>query len=271
MQYNLITDLENRQADIHDRGLHYGDGLFETMLLKDGKIALWNHHFQRLFQSASRLGIACPDREWFDQQLDPYLKLDQDLVIKIILVRGSGGRGLTLPDELSPNIYIFHYPYNESYKNQYIKAMFSDIPLPRNKHLAGLKHLNRLDYVLATRALKKKPDYNEAILCDNDGFIVEGIVHNIFFVINDELCTPKLSNNGVDGIFRQMILSKMIQINRSLRTGYFSKQDLVGASECFFCNSVQGIRPVIKIEHTEFETGPLTLQLQQEFHGVAGH
>lgn len=271
MPFNLFTDLENQQPDIKDRGLHYGDGLFETMLLEAGVIYFWDSHYRRLSRSAERLSITCPDQSWFEKQLITYQNSKQDLVIKILLTRGSGGRGLMLPDEMVPNIYILHYPYTKTYYNQCVKATISEITLPKNRCLAGLKHLNRLNYVLATQALKKHPEYNESLLCDNEGFIIEGIVHNVFFVVDNELCTPDLSDCGVEGILRQEIFNKLKQANQKVKIGKFKENDIFRASECFLCNSVQGIRPIIRLQETEFTSGPVTQQLQQEFHGFTGH
>jgi 4-amino-4-deoxychorismate lyase len=271
MQFNLITDLNNRQPDLQDRALHYGDGLFETMLLRSGDIPFWDLHYQRLSKSARRLGIKCPHKDWFETQLEPFAGLNQNLVIKILLSRGSGGRGITLPDGLTPTIYILHYPYVKNPNNQYVKACISEVTLSKNRNLAGLKHLNRLDYVLATQALSQMPDYNEAILCNDDGDVIESILHNLFFVINNELCTPDLSECGVEGVFRQSIINALKKKNIDVNIGVFGIESLMTASECFLCNSVQGIRPVILIQDEVLSAGPVTQRLQQEFHGFTGH
>lgn len=268
MPFNLITDLyNNSQADLMDRGLHYGDGLFETMLLEAGHINYWSEHYQRLLTSATRLEIPCPGRSWFEQQLQPFIDFEQTLVLKIILTRGPGGRGLQLPDDLVPNVYILHYPYSKDNNNQYVTATVSEITLPINKNLAGLKHLNRLDYVLATQQLKKRAGFNEALLVDTQGYVIESIINNLFFVVGNELNTPDLSESGVDGIFRNLIINSLKQTGKKVKIGHYTIQNIISADECFVCNSVQGIRPVIRIEETEFSIGPLTQQLQQVFHG----
>ncbi|MCK4707395.1 MAG: aminotransferase class IV, partial [Gammaproteobacteria bacterium] len=131
MHYKLISDLDtNSQVDRQDRGLHYGDGIFETMLLSNGKIMYWTEHYARLSFSAKKLYMGCPEKTWFEQNLQPFIDLNQPLIIKIILTRGSGGRGLSLPDELSNNIYILKYSADKHNINQYVKAIFSDIALP---------------------------------------------------------------------------------------------------------------------------------------------
>lgn len=271
MRYNLVTDLDNGQADLQDRALHYGDGLFETMLLQSDDIPLWDMHYRRLSKSAQRLSINCPPKDWFEMHLKPFSDLKQDLVIKILLTRGSGGRGLILPDGLTPNIFMLHYPLTIDINNQSIKACISEVTLPKNRNLAGLKHLNRLDYVLATQALNHQRGYNEAMLCDDDGHIIESIVHNVFFVVDNELCTPDLSECGVEGIFRQLIIDKLKNKNIDVNISRFSIESLLTASECFLCNSVQGIRPVILIRDKALGIGPVTQQLQQELHSFASH
>lgn len=272
MRYRLISDLEVQPyVDLHDRGLHYGDGLFETMLLHNGEIKYWPEHYERLSNSANKLKMRCPERDWFEKQLQPYIDLNQRLIIKIILTRGSGGRGLNLPDNLPNNIYLLRYIDSNSYKNQSIKAIFSEITLPSNLNLAGLKHLNRLDYVLATDELATKNEFNEALLFDINGFIIEGIVNNLFFTRDGEIYTPDLHSSGVDGVMRQLILKNLKQNAKEVKIGNYSKQDIITADECFLCNSVQGIRPVIQIENIKFTIGPITQNLQKIFHGHAGN
>ncbi len=268
MRFNLITDLDPARAIDHaERGLHYGDGIFETMLLTHGEIPLWPQHYQRLQQSAARLSIPCPERDWLESQLEPYLHLQQELVIKLILTRGSGGRGLALPKPLIPSVLVLKYPYKYQ-SNQVIKAYISEITLPKNPNLAGLKHLNRLDYVMATEALNQHQEFDEALLLSADGHLVESIVHNLFFVLDDVICTPDLKDCGVDGVMRQMLLKKLLEQGKNVKISDFRKQDILAASECFLCNSVHGVRPLVQLEQQEFAIGPLTTELQTIFNAT---
>ena len=270
MPFNLITDLDSQPgASIHDRGLHYGDGLFETMLLRAGKIRHWQAHYQRLNASARRLHIDCPKRDWLEENLRPFFCLNQDLVIKIILTRGSEGRALDIPAKQKPNVYLLHYPYAVSPKNQCISAFFSSITLSENSKLAGIKHLNRLDYVMAAHELGENPNFNEAILCDQQGHVIEGIIHNLFFIVDGRILTPDLTRCGVEGIARAIILKHIQRDGLKINIGRFTKEQLGEASECFMCNSVQGIRPVVQIENKALEIGPRTRQLQQSLNATA--
>ncbi len=272
MHCTLIRDLDkNQQINKQDRGLHYGDGIFETMLLEDGEIKYWSSHYKRLSSSAFRLDIYCPKQKWFEDNLKPYFDLKETLVIKIILTRGSGGRGLEFIENMQSNVYLLKYKYQKTLINQTIKAIISQVTLPSNKNLAGLKHLNRLDYVLATKELKSKTDFNEALLFDQNGFLVETIVNNIFFIKNDVIFTPELKSSGVEGVMRNLILKKLKQLKKEVKIGYYLKDDILAADECFLCNSVQGIRSIIQVEDKKFSTGTITKDLQNIFHGHSGN
>jgi 4-amino-4-deoxychorismate lyase len=269
MPFNLITNLDSStQANLLDRGLHYGDGLFETMLIVNGSIRYWREHYLRLSSSASKINIKCPEESWFKEKLRPFLDFSDSHIIKIVITRGSGGRGVFIPNQLSPNVYILKYDNSNIVLNQSITTIISEITLPKNKNLAGLKHLNRLDYVLAADDLKQQPDYDEALMSDVDGFIIEGIVHNLFFARGNEIYTPQLSTSGVDGIMRQLILKKLNQGKKKVNIGTYTKQDVLNADECFMCNSVRGIRAVLRVQQQEYNIGPVTRQLQQEFHDL---
>ena len=266
MQFNLISDLDvNSRIDLNDRGVHYGDGLFETMLLQDGEIKYWNNHYSRLQTSALKLKINCPEKAWFENNFKPYIALNKTLILKVLLNRGTGGRGLHLPEELSSNVLILQYEYKIPDKLQVVSAITSSVLLPINRNLAGLKHLNRLDYILASDDLTRFPDANEAILLDHDGYVIEGIINNLFYATGDDIYTPSLETSGVDGIMRGLIIEKLLEGNRKVNITRFKINDLLNAGECFMCNSVQGIRPITQIDNTHFKTGPLTQSLLKKF------
>ncbi|MDJ0882225.1 MAG: aminodeoxychorismate lyase [Gammaproteobacteria bacterium] len=269
MSFNLITDLSAiPRIKPSERGLHYGDGLFETLLIHQGVIHYWQEHYDRLKASCQRLNILCPDQSWLEQQLQGYIDLNESLVIKIIITRGDGGRGLSLPENTTPNVYIFKYSANLSQFNQSVKLIISEITLPDNQVLAGIKHLNRLLYVLAAEQLQSHSDYDEALLLDTDGFMIESIVHNLFFIREDIVYTPDLTKSGVEGVMRKLILKKLKALGKAVKIGYYTPEHLLKADECFLCNSVQGIRPIIRMQNQIFKIGPVTRLLQQSIHGI---
>ena len=133
--------------------------------------------------------------------------------------------------------------------------------LPVNPNLAGLKHLNRLDYVLAAIEIEDLDNRDEGILCDSDGYLVEGVISNLFFFSHGKMHTPALNRAGVEGVMRQRVIEHLQQLDIPLETGHFYPDLLLQASECFMCNSVYGIRPIKTIGEQEFAIGPVSQAL----------
>ena len=266
MRWNCITDRDPHPcADPRDRGLHYGDGLFETLLMSDGVLLYGSAHFQRLIRDAARLGIPCPDESWLREALEPYREKGRKRILKLILTRGIADRGAAWPSDPQPSIYISEHPYNPN--KQAVSAVFSKYSLPENPALAGIKHLNRLDYVLASRELSELEDTEQLILCAADGRVIETLVHNLFLVRDGEIRTPALDRCGVNGVMRGEVIKRLEQAGKAVRIDDCSRTDLLNADECFVCNSVQGIRALTRIGDRTLPVGPVTRNLQRIFDG----
>ena len=267
MRLNSMPDFQLQQdLDLQERGLHYGDGLFETLLKLDGEIHLWSHHYNRLRSGCQRLHIPLPEEQWLLQKINAETTGRDSVVIKLIVTRGTGGRGLELPEHNQASVFILSYPYtviDDDALNLDITICQTRLPL--NPNLAGIKHLNRLDYVLATIELGQIGNMDEALLCDTDGYLVEGIISNLFFCIHGEVYTPSLEFAGVEGIMRQQILEHLEGQGISVQIGRFSPDLLLKASECFLCNSVRGVRPIRSIDEVIFSSGTISQRLKQVF------
>ncbi|MEM7564623.1 MAG: aminodeoxychorismate lyase [Pseudomonadota bacterium] len=243
-----------------ERALHYGDGLFETLLKQDGQIPLWDQHVARLTKGCSRLSIHVPDPVWLKAEVFKKSVDLKDCVVKMIVSRGQGGRGLKLPSHPQPSVFVLCYPWQRP-ENLDIEVKTCDTRLPINPRLAGIKHLNRLDYVLASLELQQTPDLAEGILCDYEGYLVEGIISNLFFIIDNQLCTPSLELAGVEGIMRQQVLQLAQRLDLNIKIDRYPLSKIDQASEIFMCNSVRGICPVVKIDDREIKRGGITEQL----------
>jgi 4-amino-4-deoxychorismate lyase len=254
-EINYNTDLQWQE-----RALHYGDGLFETLLKLNQEIPLWQHHLERLSQGCKQLSISTPDPDWLVNQITEKSKEMDNCVIKIIVSRGQGGRGLKLPPADQPTVLIYCYPWSEPDQLD-LHVKVCDTRLPINLNLAGIKHLNRLDYVLASLELQNQPDIEEGILCDSEGYLVEGIISNLFFVISNQVHTPSLEFAGVAGIMRKIVLAQFQTLGIPVNIGRFQADILNGASEVFLCNSVRGISPVISIDERQLTTGDTTRKM----------
>lgn len=260
MQSGFMSDAPYTEFDWQDRCLHYGDGLFETLLKFEQQIPLWQAHYARLSHGCERLSIELPAAQWLEQRIAEESADMNNAVVKIIVGRGRGGRGLQLPQAARPSVFVLCYPWSAPVQREH-RVSICNTRLPLNPNLAGLKHLNRLDYVLASIELAAQPDLTEGILCDREGFVIEGVISNLFFVNHDELHTPSLEFAGVDGIMRQRIIAQARKTGLSIAQGRYTPDELLSSSECFLCNSVRGITPIVAIDQQSFEIGTQTRNL----------
>ncbi|WP_438464754.1 aminodeoxychorismate lyase [Marinomonas sp. PE14-40] len=248
----FINYIESDSISVSDRGFSYGDGLFETLLLDNGKILTPQFHQERLLRGCQRLALPFTYDElqkafcFAEKQASSYDKV----CVKFIISRGSGGRGYMPPDQ--PNITlaigILPAPDYRHLAKQGVKIAISDIKSSMNSSLSGLKHLNRLENVLAKQELAQLNLHDdaifEAVLLDDNKHLVECIQSNLFWFKNDVLYTPLLNKSGVQGTMRARIFSlSKYQIN----VGQYSLNDLLTADEVFICNSLMTVVPVISI------------------------
>lgn len=239
----LPPALADEQAvPFDDRGLAYGDGLFETVLLRRGKPVLWRYHLERLTQGCHRLGLPLPcpgalDATW---QGDPRAEFE---VLKLILTRGSGGRGYAQPDQLTPRLLSHRTPFQPSVERWQtgVTVRLCDWQLARQPRLAGIKHLNRLENVLA-RQEWSDPAIAEGLLADSEGLVVEATSMNVFWQREGEVLTPQLDQCGVAGTLRAALLDQGAVTQASL-----SLPQLAAVERLWVANSVQGVWPVTQL------------------------
>lgn len=249
-----VNGVIDAQVSPLDRGFTYGDGVFETCRMINAKIPLWNLHFERLINSCKKLAIAI-NTEQITQQLSQLIgeaSSEQltEAVVKITVTRGQGGRGYKLPEIVNPTIVIAIFPasnYPKDYYTQGISVRICNQRLSCNNALAGLKHLNRLEQILA-RAEWQDNNIAEGIMLDTKDNIIEAVFSNIFMVKSGELLTPDLSEAGVAGVMRRFIIEEIApQLKCKVRIAKIALSDLLNADEMFLCNSLYGIWPVRSI------------------------
>lgn len=255
-----------------DRGLAYGDGLFETILVKAGQPRLFERHMQRLQQGCQRLGIPENLPLWREELLNFAAQM-QEGVCKLILTRGSGPRGYAWPEPCHPRRLLIAAPapaYPPERATQGVMLFPCTTRLAEQPLLAGLKHLNRLEQVLA-RAEWQDAAYAEGLMRDVSGRVIEGVFSNLFIVRAGCLMTPELGRCGVAGVMRAEILDQAQQIGCAVRILDIPYADLLTADEVFLCNSVYGIWPVRSLHACVWPVGPITHQLQQRLASVMEH
>lgn len=261
----LVNGKAAKHVPASDRGLAYGHGLFETIRLANGVPLLWEQHLERLKLGCSRLHI-----EW-QEGLEPLLRDEvakvgagENSIVKILITSGSGGRGYRLPENQQPLRFVARYPlpdYPEAYYTQGIAVCTCNYRLPHQPQLAGVKHLNRLDQVMASTEWRGT-DYMEGIMLDQQGYVIEGTRTNLFGVESGTLITPKLDRCGVAGVMRRFLLEQASSMSlESLEVDYTLDQ-FMKMPELFICNSVIGIWPIIRWDRQSYNPGTITRRLQ---------
>lgn len=258
---------------VNDRGLAFGDGVFETMRLENNQLPFLQFHLQRLSSGCEILGISLDQKKLQDSlTLFQSHLTDSDChsgVVKIIVTRGAGGRGIVPPsvDQQTPS-QILSFRHNR--KNgtgwlQYpIELILSDYVLPCNPSLAGIKHLNRLDYVLAA-SRHTLGEHQQLVLTNTDRYVIETLHHNIFCLLGDDLVTPLLDTAGVNGVARRVIIEQIAPaLGLSVTVRPLSIGELRGADEIFVTNAVMGVIPVNKLDDSDLSNHGVSKNIGNE-------
>lgn len=256
---------------VDDRGLRYGDGVFESIRLSRGELPLLSLHLSRLARSLARLDIDI-DIRVLEKNLEVYLgelkRLDVDSgILKILVSRGVGGQGY-IPPLPNPSIAttLFSVVPQILAKSPPQSLVLLHSRLSQNPVLAGLKHLCKLEYVLAARELLqlKSDDCSEGLLLDTEGKVVESLHHNIFVSSNGQLLTPQLKLAGVDGVMRRLLIDEFApMLNIDLQECDLYPDDLLHAEEVFICNSVRGFTPIKQFQNKTWQRWPMVDRLAQ--------
>lgn len=263
----LINGQTSESLSVHDRGLHYGDGLFETLAVQDGTPLCWDKHYQRLARGCERLQLDCPPPDLLFGEGRQLVGNSPLVVLKVIITRGEGGRGYRFPETGTPVtriLGVFPWPdHPQTNRTKGVTLRMCRTRLGKNPVMAGMKHLNRLEQVLA-RSEWDNPDVAEGIMQDTDDNIIEGTMSNIFIINGNKLLTPDLTHCGIAGVVRECILALAPDIGFKTKIKNVSEADLYTAGEIFVCNSVIGLWPVSAIEGHKFTPGPGTGRIHNE-------
>lgn len=256
----LVNGESRHTVDVTDRGFQYGDGLFETIEIKQGRPVFLQHHFKRLEKGCDLLGIPFPGARLLTEEIQQLLQNSSRAVLKLMITRGSGGRGYRQPEKIKPTRIVSLHPfpdYPDHYQLNGVKARFCHHRLSHNPILAGLKHMNRLEQILA-RAEWEGPEIQEGLMLDMDSHVIEGTMSNLFLVKKNKLYTPKLDRCGVAGIIRNILMEASVRDGFDVSQNIITTHDVISADELFLTNSVIGIWPVRNIDHHQFKIGDMT-------------
>ena len=233
---------------LSERGLFYGDGLFETILIANGRPRLLDLHLGRLRRSAEALRLEMPDR--LTEQIDSGLKESgaKDAVLKIVLSRQASARGYAADPDAGSHCLLLLYASdavgqtaNQAHTG--VDVCLCTTRLARQPVLAGHKHLNRLEQVLA-RSEWQRRDIAEGLMLDTSGNLIEGTASNLFLVRDGVLTTPDLKYSGVAGVMREWVMREAYAARIEVQEAEVRLSDLENADEMFLTNALMGIRPV---------------------------
>jgi 4-amino-4-deoxychorismate lyase len=230
-----------------DRGLEFGDGLFETIAVVDARPRLLERHLARLAEGCARLGIEAPAAGALAGELAAAARVPGTGLLKLIVTRGAGGTGYAADPAARPCRWLAAWPARprpEAYARDGVAVRLLATRLAEQPLLAGLKHLNRLEQVLARRELGADPAVQEGLLQDVRGRLVCGTMTNVFAVIDHRLVTPSLERAGVAGVMRAALLDAWRSAGTAVEVRDLEPAELDGASEIFLSNALIGVWPV---------------------------
>ena len=244
-----------------DRGLAYGDGVFRTLRAVDGKPLHWARQYARLAHDCARLTLPCPAEPALWNEVCRAGAAYPYTAIKIIVTRGSGPRGYAPPEAPAPLRVVISSPYQPQAVEEGIHAHLCKLRLSHQPALAGVKHLNRLENVLA-RAEWQDPEIREGLLLDHDGNAIGGTMSNLFIVEDGALLTPDVSRCGVAGVTRDRVMAIAQTLGIACRVENCALQRLRDASEVFFVNSLIALWPLRRLEQQLWRVGACSRQIQ---------
>ena len=273
---SLINGEFTDKISVLDRGLSYGDGLFETMswcYLKEENmigVEFWKRHISRITKTCKLMKIKMPNLRILNEYKNKILRqaLSNGIhngVLKIIITRGVGGRGYKFDKKILPSIIFLCFPtlVAKHKLKKKIKLIYCKSPITENKKLAGFKHLNRLDSVMARSEWNER--FYEGVICDSEKNLIEGTMTNIFLIKNNNLYTPKINKSGIGGIMRQVVLEKSKFFFEKVLEVEIKKDNIKFYDGMFLTNSVIKILPVYSLEEKKFLQSKSLVKLMKYF------
>ena len=245
-----------------DRGVAYGDGLFETMRAHRGELPWWDAHWTRLQAGARRLRIVLPDPKQVRVEA-AHLLSGQDAVLKLIVTRGSSGRGYAPDADHTPTWILSAHPLPPAAPAEGIAVRWCETRLALQPALAGMKHCNRLEQVLARTEwldpVASDRDAAEGLLRSMEGDVVCATAANLFVLRDGVWITPRIDRCGVAGVCRAWAMEALTATQSRIAV-----TDVETAEAVFLCNAVRGILPVARLGGCTWSAHPQVIALRKQ-------
>lgn len=238
-----------------NRGLAYGDGLFETMRVHRGDVPWWDAHWYRLIHGAARLQLRLPGASLVREQAS-LLCAAADGVLKLVATRGAGGRGYAPAPHAEPAWLLSMHALPPKPRAGGLSLRWCDTRLAIQPALAGIKHCNRLEQVIACGEWQDDA-IDDGLMRDGDGFVVCATSANLFVLRDDGWMTPLVDRCGVAGVCRAWCMAELGAIEARL-----TRPQVESAHAIFLCNAVRGILPVQRLDGRQWPSHPQVAALQ---------
>jgi 4-amino-4-deoxychorismate lyase len=260
-----VNGVTGGTIDATDRGLAYGDGIFRTLRVARGVVLHWQRHYRKLTEDCAALGLRVPDEPVVLAEVSAACAGPGEHAVKIIVSRGSGARGYAYRGDETPTRIVLSEPLAERTalaRGPGVAVRLCSTRLAPQTALAGVKHLNRLENVLA-RAEWSDPSIGEGLLRDTQGTVIGGTMSNVFLVKGGVLATPRLDRCGVSGVTRARVMEAAARHDVACTVSVIPWQEVLGAEEVFITNSLIGACPVRSLDGASREAGALTRAVQR--------
>jgi len=260
--FTLVNGKQASSLNLSDRAIHYGDGVFRTLAIHHGQVQLLKEHLDKLLADCRQLYIKPPSREILIQEIAlSCSEISSDrAVLKVIVTRGVGKRGYQYEPEAEPTRILMVYPwhsYPDSYYQQGVRVRVCQTRLASNPLLAGAKHLNRLEQVLARGEWQDK-SIAEGLMLDQQEHVISGTFSNLFLLKGQTLQTPDLSQCGIAGVMRQIILANAEKRQVVCQIRPITLSEVYAADAVFLTNSLIGVWPVQEIVGRTYSQAPMS-------------
>jgi len=262
----LVNGVPATTVSVMDRGVQFGDGVFETIACVNGRPRFLLLHLERLEFGCERLGIKPPNLDEITAEVLGLVSGVERAIVKVLVTAGEAvARGYARSGHETATRITIRYPWPHDDPAQLhdgVMARTLTSRLGENPRLAGLKHCNRLEQILARRELDNDPHLAEGILYSSCGNLVSGTMSNVFLVRESCLLTPRIDLCGVAGVMRRVVLREARRVAIPARECELRAENLQAADEVFLTNARIGIWPLRSLDDRVLTPGPVTRHLQ---------
>ena len=261
----LVNGAATGSVAATDRGLAYGDGVFRTLPVRRGRPQCWQQHYRKLAHDCAALAIECPPMDVLAMELGQLARDAADFAAKIIVTRGSGARGYALPAPASPTRIVMRAAlpdYPAEFRRSGVRVHLCATRFSFQPRLAGVKHLNRLENVIA-RAEWSDPAVPEGLVLDAQDHVIGGTMSNLFIVEGGVLVTPDLSRCGVAGVTRERVMAAAARQGMACREESITQARFLDAQEAMLVNSLIGAWQIGACAGRSWKPGTFTARVRE--------